>query len=80
MTVVNIYDAKAKLSALVAEAQAGGDVVIARAGRPAVRLVPVGQDAQTRRAPGALKGKIWISPDFDEPVPGFEEFYADAQS
>lgn len=80
MTVVNIYDAKAKLSALIAEAQAGGDVVIARAGQPAVRLVPIGRDAQTGRTPGALKGKIWISPDFDAPVPGFEEFYTNEPS
>lgn len=79
MTVVNIYDAKAKLSALIAEAQAGGDVVIARAGQPAVRLVPI-EGGSRRRIPGALKGKIWISPDFDEPVPGFEEFYTDEKS
>jgi len=41
MTTVNVQDAKAHLSELVARAERGEDVVIARAGRPAVRLVPV---------------------------------------
>lgn len=41
MTTMNVQDAKARLSDLVARAERGEDVVIARAGRPAVRLVPV---------------------------------------
>lgn len=78
MTVVNVYDAKARLSALIAEAEAGGDVVIAKAGRPAVRLVPVGGTQQRR--PGGSKGQIWISPDFDEPLPELEHLlYGDAE-
>jgi prevent-host-death family protein len=68
---VNIHDAKTHLSSLVAEAEAGEDIVIARAGKPVVRLVPVEAKAKKRidRKPGFLKGKIWIGPDFDAPLP-----------
>lgn len=72
---VNIHAAKTHLSSLIAEAEAGADIVIARAGKPAVRLVPVkGKAARKQkpridRKPGFMKGKIWIAPDFDEPLP-----------
>lgn len=66
MTVqVNLYEAKTHLSQLVDKATAGEDVIIARNGRPLVRLVPV-QRAPQRRTPGMLRGKIWMAPDFDE--------------
>lgn len=65
MTTVNMHEAKSQLSRLVEEALAGDEVIIARAGKPAVRLVPVLQDRQARR-PGRLKGKIQIASDFDE--------------
>lgn len=64
MTTVNIYEAKTRLSALIAEAEAGGEVVIAKAGRPVVRLVPVDQPLSPR-TPGAMKGKIELAEDFD---------------
>ena len=38
---VNIYEAKTHFSALIAEAMAGDDIVIARNGEPCVRLVPI---------------------------------------
>jgi prevent-host-death family protein len=63
---VNIYDAKARLSELIDRASRGEEVVIARAGKPLVRLVPV----QVReRTPGKWKGKVRIAPDFDDPLP-----------
>ena len=65
--VVNIYDAKAQLSALVEQAAAGAEVIIAKAGRPRVRLVPVRDSA--RRKPGKGKGRVWIARDFDAPLP-----------
>lgn len=69
--VFNIHEAKTNLSALVAKAEAGEDVVIARSGKPVVRLVPVKSLAKKRpdRRPGFLKGKIWIGPDFEDPLP-----------
>jgi prevent-host-death family protein len=62
---VNIYEAKSQLSRLVDEVEAGGEVVIARAGKPVARLVPL-QRSPLRRTPGAWKGKVWMAPDFDE--------------
>lgn len=64
--VVNMHAAKAQLSQLVAKAEAGEDVVIARAGKPAVRLVPVDPPKKKPRKPGLWKGKVWIAPDFDQ--------------
>ena len=51
---VNLYDAKTQLSRLVDRAIAGEDIVIARAGKPVVRLVPLASAAP--RQPGMLKG------------------------
>ena len=65
MHQVNMHEAKSKLSSLVEEALAGEEVVIARAGKPAVRLVPVSREPG-RRVPGRLKGQITIAPDFDQ--------------
>jgi prevent-host-death family protein len=68
MTVVNIYDAKTRLSQLVEEAASGKDVVIARGGKPVARLTRL--DAPKRKLKfGILKGKIKFSEDFDAPLP-----------
>ena len=68
MTTVNLHAAKTHLSRLVDEAVAGKDVVIAKAGKPMVRLVPV-EPKRRRTGFGADKGQIWISDDFDAPLP-----------
>ena len=64
---MNVAEAKAKLSELVAAAERGEEVVIARGGRPAVRLVPATQ-ASVRLGP--LKGRVdpKTVPDFLEPM------------
>jgi prevent-host-death family protein len=69
--VFNIHEAKTNLSALVAKAEKGEEVVIARAGMPVVRLVPVNTQSKKRpdRRPGFMKGKIWIGPNFEDPLP-----------
>lgn len=64
MIIKNISEAKAELSALVEAVQTGEDVVIGKAGVPVARLIPFRK--VTERVPGRLKGKIRISPDFDE--------------
>jgi prevent-host-death family protein len=63
---VNLYDAKTQLSRLVDRAIAGEDIVIARAGKPVVRLVPV-EDAVPRQ-PGLLKG-LSLPDDLFDPLP-----------
>lgn len=66
--VLNLYEAKTRLSALVEEASAGAEIIIAKAGVPRARLVPLRQRA-LRRRPGGSEGRIWISPEFDAPLP-----------
>jgi prevent-host-death family protein len=68
MKTVNIHAAKTHLSRLVEEAAAGEEIIIAKAGKQLVRLVPLEQPA-FHRAYGALKGRIHASEDFDEPLP-----------
>jgi prevent-host-death family protein len=65
---VNIHEAKTHLSRLVDEAAAGDEIVIARAGKPVARLVGLPSGGEPRKL-GMLRGKIWIGPDFDEPLP-----------
>ena len=63
---VNLYDAKTKLSELVDRAAAGEEVIIAKAGKPVARLVPL----QVReRVFGRGKGRIQATDDFDAPLP-----------
>ena len=63
--MVNIHEAKTQLSALVARAEAGEEIVISRANKPVVRLVPV-QSEQGQRRLGEAKGMVRMAPDFDE--------------
>ena len=62
---MNVLEAKAKLSELLAAAEAGEEVVIARKGVPAVRLVAVRKGAFPF---GSLSYLSTTLPDFDEPV------------
>jgi len=71
MAQFSVHDAKTNLSRLIADALAGGEVVIARGNVPVVRLVPV--EPRGRRAFGALKGLIAIDTRFDEPLPENEQ-------
>ena len=66
-TLVNLYDAKTNLSALVERAAAGEEIIIAKAGQPKARLVPF--VPARKRVPGRGKGKVWMAEDFDEPLP-----------
>lgn len=70
MAQFSVHDAKTNLSRLIADALAGGEVVIARGNVPAVRLVPV--NPRGKRRFGALKGKITVDTRFDEPLPDDE--------
>ena len=65
MQIANIHEAKSQLSKLVERALEGEEIIIARAGKPVVRLVPVRQSDAPRRG-GQWKGKVRIAEDFDE--------------
>jgi prevent-host-death family protein len=69
MQQVNIHQAQKHLSKLLEEVAMGEEVVIARAGKPIARLVPMNVKPQTKRRLGALKGRIWIADDFNEMTP-----------
>jgi prevent-host-death family protein len=69
MKTVNLHAAKTHLSRLVEQAVDGEDIVIAKAGKPLVRLVPVDTRPQRRRGFGMLKGRLRIIKDFDAPLP-----------
>jgi prevent-host-death family protein len=68
MRTVNIHEAKTHLSKLVEAVEKGEEIIVARAGKPVARLAPLEKQMQPRRA-GALKGKLWIADDFDDPLP-----------
>jgi antitoxin (DNA-binding transcriptional repressor) of toxin-antitoxin stability system len=63
-----MHFAKTHLSDLVARAEAGEEVILARGKEPAVRLVPIPREDQRRR-PGRLKGRLVVGPEFFEPLP-----------
>jgi prevent-host-death family protein len=65
MQITNIHEAKSQLSKLVERALEGEEIIIARAGKPVVRLVPVRQSDAPRQG-GQWKGKVRIAEDFDE--------------
>lgn len=76
MTTFNIHEAKTHFSKLVDTVMQGEEIVIAKAGKPAVKLVPMSPRKPELRF-GVLKGKIKIADDFDTPLPddvlaGFE--------
>lgn len=65
--MLNLYEAKTQLSALVDRVAAGDEIVIAKNGKPMAKLVPIRK--RPLRKPGSLKGKIWMSDDFDAAMP-----------
>lgn len=70
MRIANITDAKAQLSRLVDAALAGEEVIIARAGRPLVRLAVIELDERPRDLAHAYWGsRVRIGDDFDAPLP-----------
>lgn len=68
MKTVTVHKAKSTLSQLIADVEAGEEVVIMRGKHPVVRLVRVHHQAP-KRAFGALKGQVVVSAAFFEPLP-----------
>lgn len=65
---VNVHHAKTHLSKLIQQAENGEEVIIARDGKPAVKLVPVvpEQPNAGKRIPGRLKGKLNLPENWEE--------------
>lgn len=66
-TIVNVHQAKTHLSRLLNDVARGEEIVIAKAGTPVARLVPV--DAPRARSLGGDRGRVVIAEDFDAPLP-----------
>jgi prevent-host-death family protein len=72
MTTFNIHEAKTHFSKLLERVSNGEEVIIARAGKPVARILPVINNVSPR-VPGIDKGKIMIMPTFDDPLEEFPE-------
>ncbi len=68
LRVLNLYEAKTSLSELVDRAAAGEEIIIAKAGRPLAKLVPLRRTPLPRR-PGGWEGQVRVAEDFDAPLP-----------
>lgn len=70
MTVtVNVHEAKTHLSKLLEQAHAGEEIILAKAGEPYARLMPLATEP-VKRQPGRLPGKV--GEEFFEPLPDGE--------
>lgn len=75
---INMHEAKSKLSELGELVWKGERVVIAKAGKPYLDLLPH-KETRKERVPGRLAGRIKIAPDFDATPPDvIDAFEADA--
>jgi prevent-host-death family protein len=75
-SIYNMHEAKTQFSKLVEKARLGEDVVVAKAGKPVVKLVPIEAEHMPRK-PGSARGMFTMSDDFDAPLPDdlLDEFY-----
>lgn len=67
--MVNVAEAKAHLPDLIERAAGGEEIILARAGKPRARLVPLAADSPSLRVPGKGRGRFKMSADFDAPLP-----------
>ena len=74
MTITNIHEAKTRFSQLIKRAQAGEEVIIAKAGVPVAKLIRYDENDVPRR-PGFWRGKVKIADDFDELPEAFTAFF-----
>lgn len=65
--VINVHDFKKHYSKYLEEAVSGKEILLGKHGKAVAKLVPL-QQTNNPRSPGALKGKVWVSDNFDEPM------------
>ena len=68
MKISNIHEAKSQLSKLIEFALSGEEIIIAKAGKPLVKLIPYQEDKQPR-TPGGWEGRVTMTDDFDDELP-----------
>lgn len=67
METVNVHEAKTRLSQLLAQVEAGKEIIIARSGKPIAKLSAI--DRPIGRSFGQYRGQFTVPEDFDEPLP-----------
>lgn len=72
--IYNMHDAKSNLSRLVDQAAAGCEIIIARDGKPAARLVALNSGRRRVRL-GIAEGRFDVPDEFDDPLP--DELWGD---
>jgi prevent-host-death family protein len=75
---VNIHEAKTHLSKLLERVAVGEEVIIAKAGTPVAKLVPLAQQPQTRIF-GSAKGEFTVPDDFNDPDPEIEALFYEGE-
>ena len=80
---VNIHEAKTHFSKLIERAHAGEEIIVAKAGKPYARLVPLDTVTKQQRKPGRLKGlladipdSVWFDPLPDDELDAWEGKYS----
>jgi prevent-host-death family protein len=66
-TVINVHDLKTNYSKYLEQVIDGHEILLGKHGKVVAKIVPL-QQVTKPRIPGALKGKIRISDDFDKPM------------
>lgn len=77
--IYNIHEAKTNLSKIMSMVDEGQEIIIARNGKPAGKVIKYEEAPLQHRKPGALKGQIWMADDWDSPETNeaiAREFYA----
>lgn len=79
----NVHEAKTQLSRLIERAHAGEEIVLAKAGVPYAKLVPIDPPVPARRTPGRFKGlfgdipdSVWFDPLSDDELDAWEGKYS----
>ncbi|MCK4278715.1 MAG: type II toxin-antitoxin system Phd/YefM family antitoxin [Desulfurellaceae bacterium] len=68
MKIFNIHEAKAHFSKIITQVKTGEEIIIAKAGKPVAKLIPIREKPKSR-IPGTAKGKITLTEGFESPLP-----------
>ena len=72
MSQIDVDQAKSCLDELIEQVSRGEEVVITKGNQPVARLSAIVKER--RRQFGSVKGEIWMSEDFDEPLDDFRDY------
>ena len=78
VSVINVHDLKTNYSKYLDQVISGQEIILGKHGKVVAKIVPLSEN-KLPRLPGALKNKIWISDDFDEPIIGLWDSISDKE-